>query len=146
MLLPNFYMENQMLNLKKIDHIAIATDNLKKSIKFFKYLGFKCEKIEVLVNRGIKIALINIGHVHLELISPLCDNSEISHFLNKKGPGLHHIAFETTNILSDMRNLQICGLNLISNQTQKGAFNTRVNFIHPKNSEKILVELVEKQF
>ena len=133
-----------MLNIKKIDHIAIVTNNIQKSIIFFANLGLKCKKIETLLNRGIKVAFINIGNIEIELISSIYDNSEISDFLKHKGPGLHHIAFETTNILSDTYNLQNYGIKLVLDKPQKGAANSKINFIHPQSSGKVLIELLEK--
>jgi len=133
-----------MPNIKKIDHIAIATDDLEATLKFYQeVLGLHCSKIEENMERGLKIAFIPIGNINIEILSSLNENSEIANFLAKKGPGLHHIAFESTNIKEDMSLISAQGPRFLSAQPSLGAHNTQVAFIHPKDSQKVLLELVE---
>ena len=132
-----------MPHIKKIDHIAIATKNLSQSLDFFeKSLGIRCEKVEELPSRGIRVAFLPIGDTRIELIEPISENSEISTFLEKRGPGLHHIALESSNIKEDYDHLKEKGINFTS-EISKGAHNSDVAFIHPKSSQGVLIELMQ---
>lgn len=134
-----------MSHIKKIDHIAIATDDLEKSLQFYQdSLGLECISIEEIAERGLKIAFLPIGDLTIELLSPLHEASEISSFLAKKGPGLHHIAFESTNIRMDMAEMSALEIPFTSSRPRPGAHHSQVAFIHPQASNKVLIELVEK--
>jgi methylmalonyl-CoA epimerase len=133
-----------MTSLSKIDHIAIATFSLAETLDFYtNKLGLKLQSTEILENRGIKVAFLQIGEVNIELMEPLNEQSEISSFLNKKGPGIHHIAFATNDIKESCSFLSKHQIKLISQQPTLGAHDTLVNFIHPKSSFGVLIELVE---
>ena len=132
-----------MPQIKKIDHIAIATKNLSQSLDFFeKSLGISCEKIEELPLRGIRVAFLPIGDTRIELIEPIADNSEISSFLEKRGPGIHHIALESLDIKKDYKELEEKGV-IFTSKISKGAHNSDVAFIHPKSSQGVLIELMQ---
>lgn len=129
--------------LKKIDHIAIVTKSLSQSLDFFeKNLGIVCEKIEDLPSRGIRVAFLPIGDTRIELIEPTSNESEVSGFLSKRGPGLHHIAFETSDIENDFTQLSQAGIQFAA-PVSKGAHGADVAFIHPKSSEGVLIELTK---
>lgn len=133
-----------MPNLKKIDHIAIVTKSLSQSLDFFeKKLGIICEKIEDLPDRGIRVAFLPIGDTRFELIEAISPESEVSKFLEKRGPGLHHIAFESEEIERDVNELRACGVQFTSEKISKGAHGADVIFIHPKSSDGVLVELTK---
>lgn len=135
-----------MPKFTKIDHIAIATDDLEKSLSFYQNcLGLECSKIEENVERGLKIAFLPIGDTNIELLCPLNSSSEISAFLAKKGPGLHHIAFESTGITKDMAEIKQKNFQFTTEHATLGAHHSQVAFIHPKASNKVLIELVEKK-
>lgn len=122
-----------------IDHIAIAVNSIEEVREFYeKTLGLSFSHQEVIPSRGLKTAFITIGNTKLELLEPLHEKSEISSFLQKRGPGVHHVAFNTSNI-SHIKT------GLIYEQPQVGAHNTLVNFIHPKSSGGVLMELVQCQ-
>jgi len=132
-----------MTQITCLDHIAIATPNLNKSLDFFETkLGLRCTSIEDLPERGLRVALLPIGDIRIELIEPLHGNSEISSFLAKRGPGIHHLAFETKNIQEDMKELETQGVSFTTKNPSPGAHGSLVSFIHPKNSMGILVELL----
>lgn len=131
--------------VNKIDHIAIATDSISKSLDFFeKQLHLKVERIETLTDRGIRVAFIPIGDTRLELIEPLHEQSEISAFLKKRGPGLHHIALDTQDTASSMAHMQADGCVFTTQAPTTGAHASRVAFVHPKSSNGVLVELTQK--
>ena len=113
--------------MKQLDHIGIVTADLAQSLDFFeKTLGLKCSHVEELVDRGVRVAFLPVGDTHIELIEALHDQSEVSNFLGKRGPGLHHIAFS----------------GIPTNEPLKpGAHGSQVAFIHPKKTGGVLVEL-----
>ena len=135
-----------MSNITGLDHIAIATDNLEESLNFFKKnLGLSCQKIETLEKRGIKVAFLPVGSTKIELIEPLHNKSEISIFLKKRGPGLHHIALNTTDLEANLEQLKNKNVQLVDQNSTSGANNTQIGFVHPKSTKGVLVELVEKK-
>ena len=131
-----------MPNVQKLDHIAIVTDNLEESLQFYEgHLGIKCEHTEDLEDRGIRVAFLPIGDTRIELITPLRDDSEVSGFLNKRGGGIHHLAFSTPDVDADVEQLKTDGVRLTADEAAPGAHNCRVAFIHPKASKGTLIEL-----
>ena len=129
-----------MTHITHLDHIAIATKNLTESLDFFeKKLGLICTHIEDLPERGIRVAMIPLGDTRIELIEAMREDSEISAFLQKRGPGIHHLAFATKNIHDDMKTLQEQEIVLINEKPTQGAHGTEVGFIHPKISDKVFI-------
>ncbi len=132
------------MNAKKIDHIAIVVKSISEIRSFYEdALGLPIEHIEELPERGIKTAFISVGEVKIELIEPLHENSEVSKFIEKKGPGIHHVAFKTSNIVGLEKHLRDHKVALTTEGPRPGAHNTLVNFIHPKSSGGVLYEIVE---
>jgi methylmalonyl-CoA epimerase len=130
--------------MKKIDHIAIATKSLSQSLEFFeKKLGLVCDRIEELHDRGIRVAFLPIGDTRIELIEAMREGSEISSFLEKRGPGLHHIAFESENIQKDFDDLREDGVQFTTETISSGAHDAQVAFVHPKSSQGVLIELTK---
>lgn len=138
-----------MTTISRIDHIAIAVHSIKDASQFYtKGLGLTIAKIEEMPERGIRTAFIKIGESMIELIEPLdnkTQSSEISKFLAQRGAGLHHVAFKTENIGQSSQELKDQGARLIYEEPQKGAHDTRINFVHPKSSNGVLIELVNYQ-
>lgn len=133
-----------MPRIKKIDHIAIATKSLSQSLEFFeKQLGLICEKIETLPARKIRVAFLPIGDTRIELIEAMADDSEVSTFLEKRGPGLHHIAFESGEVAADMDAMKAAGVAFTGAAPSSGAHGAQVAFVHPKSSGGVLIELTE---
>lgn len=130
--------------LSHIDHIAIVVSSINEVRAFYEdALGLKIVNFETISKRGIRTAFIPIGQSMLELIEPLHDQSEVSKFLAKKGPGLHHIAFKTSNIKETEAHLRRCQIKLTYENAQSGAHDSLVNFIHPQSSGGVLLEIVE---
>ncbi|GAB6188278.1 methylmalonyl-CoA epimerase [Marinitoga arctica] len=130
--------------MKKIDHIGIAVNSIENALKLYKgLLGLEITGEEILKDRGLKVAFIEIGDTRIELLQPLNENSEISGFLTKKGEGIHHIAYEVKDTKEMIEKAKDLGLKPLSDEPKLGAHNTKVVFLHPKTTNGVLVELVE---
>ncbi|KLO22708.1 hypothetical protein X275_05525 [Marinitoga sp. 1197] len=130
--------------MKKIDHIGIAVKSIDKALNLYKnLLNLEITGEEILENRGLKVVFIKAGDTRIELLEPLHENSEISGFLNKKGEGIHHIAYEVENASEMIKKSKELGIKPLSDEPKDGAHNTKVVFLHPKTTNGVLVELVE---
>ena len=125
----------------KIDHIAIAVNNVEASAKVYqKALGINEIEFETVESEGVKVAILPMENGRIELIQPIKDDSPIKKFLEKKGPGLHHMALETDNIQGDVERMEGCGVQFLG-KVRPGSAGTKVTFIHPKSLEGVLAEL-----
>lgn len=125
----------------KIDHIAIAVNDVEKSAKIYQEaLGVKEIEYETVETEGVKVAIIHLENGRIELMQPTNDNSPIKKFLEKKGQGLHHMALETDNIEGEVSRMEGCGIQFLGN-IRPGSAGTKVTFIHPKSLEGVLAEL-----
>ncbi|HJM14532.1 MAG TPA: methylmalonyl-CoA epimerase [Candidatus Nitrosopelagicus sp.] len=125
----------------KIDHIAIAVNDVEVSAKVYqKALGIDEIEFETVESEGVKVAILHMENGRIELIQPTKDDSSIKKFLDKKGPGLHHIALETNNIEGEVERMEGCGVQFLGN-IRPGSAGTKVTFIHPKSLDGVLAEL-----
>ena len=125
----------------KIDHIAIAVNDVEASAKVYqKALGIDEIEFETVESEGVKVAIIPMENGRIELIQPTNDDSPIKKFLEKKGPGLHHMALETDNIEGEVERMEGCGVQFLG-KVRPGSAGTKVTFIHPKSLEGVLAEL-----
>ena len=125
----------------KIDHIAIAVNDVEASAKIYqKALGIDEIEFETVESEGVKVAILPMENGRIELIQPTNDESPIKKFLDKKGQGLHHMALETDNIESDVERMEGCGIQFLG-KVRPGSAGTKVTFIHPKSLEGVLAEL-----
>jgi methylmalonyl-CoA/ethylmalonyl-CoA epimerase len=132
-----------MLRIKKIDHVAICVKDVDEAIaKYKQVLGLEPEVREVVASQKTEAVLLPIGETSLELISPR-GNEGLEKFLEKKGPGLHHIAVEVEGIEEALATLKALGIPLVDETPRKGARGHKVAFLHPKATGGVLVELVE---
>ena len=132
-----------MLRIKKIDHVAICVKDIGESIaKYKETLGVEPTVREVVASQQTEAVLLPIGETSLELISPR-GNAGLEKFLEKKGPGLHHIAVEVEGIEEALTTLKALGIPLVDETPRKGARGHKVAFLHPKATGGVLVELVE---
>ena len=129
--------------LKKIDHIGIAVTRLSDSIPVFEKMGLKLEGTEEVADQKVKTAFFNIGGVHIELLEPTSPDSPIAGFLEKKGQGIHHIAFESDQIEAEMEHMKTEGLEFIDRQPRDGPHQTRIAFLHPKSTARVLTEICQ---
>jgi methylmalonyl-CoA/ethylmalonyl-CoA epimerase len=129
--------------MKKIEHLGIAVKKLSVSIPVFeKILNTNCYKTESVDSEQVNTAFFSLGENKIELLEPTSEASVISKFIEKKGEGLHHIAFEVDNIEADMDRLKNEGFTLLNEEAKPGADNKLVCFLHPKETNGVLIELV----
>jgi len=125
----------------KIDHIAIAVNDVEESAKVYQEaLGVNSVEYETVESEGVKVAIIHLENGRIELMQPTNDSSPIKKFLDKKGPGLHHMALETDNIDGEVSRMENCGIQFLG-KIRPGSAGTKVTFIHPKSLNGVLAEL-----
>ena len=125
----------------KIDHIAIAVNDVEASAKVYqKALGIDEIEFETVESEGVKVAIIPMENGRIELMQPTKDDSPIKKFLDKKGPGLHHMALETDDIDGEVERMEGCGVQFLG-KVRPGSAGTKVTFIHPKSLQGVLAEL-----
>ena len=125
----------------KIDHIAIAVNDVEKAAKEYKdALGVASVEYETVASEGVKVAIIHLDNGRIELMEPTNESSPIKKFLDKKGEGLHHMALETTNIEQEVERMEGCGIQFLG-KIRPGSAGTKVTFIHPKSLHGVLAEL-----
>jgi methylmalonyl-CoA/ethylmalonyl-CoA epimerase len=128
-----------------VDHIAIAVENLEDAVKLYeKVLGIKPEQITPFDPQKVKVAIFKVGETKIELISPLSPESAVTKFLQKRGEGLHHIAFKVDKIEEALNTLKREGIRLVDEQPRLGVEGAKVAFLHPKSLKNVLIELCQK--
>ena len=132
--------------LNKIEHLGIAVNSIDASAKIYEtLLGSSCYKIEDVESEGVKTAFFQVGESKIELLEATNENSPIAKFIAKKGEGIHHIAFDVTDIHSSMKELSEKGFQLLNEVPKNGADNKLVAFLHPKSANGVLVELCQEK-
>jgi methylmalonyl-CoA/ethylmalonyl-CoA epimerase len=128
----------------KIDHIGIATNGIDDAARFYlESLGLQIEHVEEVASQKVRVAMLPLGESRVELLEPTSDDSPISRFLAKRGPGIHHLAIRVEDIRSSLAELKEKGARLIDEQPRPGAGGCLVAFIHPSSTGGVLLELVE---
>ena len=131
--------------MKKVDHIGIAVTNLEESIAYYtNVLGLSLLKVEEVETQQVKVAFIDAGNVKIELLEPMSEASAVHGFIEKRGQGIHHIAFGVASIAARMEELREKGVRLLSETPLPGAGGAQVAFLHPKDSFGVLYELCDK--
>ncbi len=131
--------------MNNVDHIGIAVSNIEESIAYYtNVLGLKLLKIEEVETQQVKVAFIDAGNVKIELLEPMSEKSAVHGFIEKRGQGIHHVAFGVTNIDERMKQLREQGVRLLSEGPLPGAGGAQVAFLHPKDSFGVLYELCDK--
>lgn len=130
----------------KIDHIGIATERLEEATAVWgKALGLKLDSTEEVASQGVRVAMFTLGESHIELLEPLASNSPVGKFLQKRGPGIHHIAVRVEDIRTALADLKAKGLRVIDEVPRAGARGCLVAFVHPEATNGVLLELVQHQ-
>jgi len=129
----------------KIEHLGIAVSELSVSIPLFEQLlNTPCYKTEVVESEGVSTAFFQVGESKIELLEATKDSSPIAKFIDKKGQGIHHIAFDVDNIEAEMKRLSALGFELLNETPKRGADNKLVCFLHPKTTNGVLIELCQE--
>ena len=129
-----------------LDHIGIAVDDLDAAIDLYREkLGFEVEAIEDVPGFGVKVAFLPLGEGSVELVQPVTGDSAMARFLEKKGPGFHHLCLRVEDIRAELARLEAAGGQLVDREPREGAHGTLVAFLHPKSTGGVLIELAEKK-
>lgn len=132
--------------IKGIIHIGIAVSNLEESLKIFKKIfNFENFNVEVVETQKVKIASFQVGNVLIELTEPTAEDSPIKKFIQNKGEGIHHIAFEVDDLNNELNRLNENNVILVNQNPLEGAHNMLISFIHPKSTNGVLIELCQKK-
>ncbi|HXW02378.1 MAG TPA: methylmalonyl-CoA epimerase [Candidatus Nitrosotenuis sp.] len=125
----------------KIDHIAIAVNNVEEAAKKYQQvLGVDKVIFETVESEGVKLAILKLENARIELMEPTRDDSPIKKFLDKKGEGLHHMALATNDIEAEYKRMEGCGIQFLG-KIRDGSEGTKITFIHPKSLSGVLAEL-----
>ncbi len=130
----------------KIDHIGIAVRNLDEATEPYRLLGLnQIGEDEVIISQNVKVRALRVGESWLELLEPTSAESPVAKFLEKRGEGLHHVAFRVKNLAAEIERLLKENAQFISTEPRAGRAGTKVVFLHPKWAKGVLVELVEHE-
>ena len=132
------------MELTHIEHIGIAVKNIEEQLPYYEgILGLKCYNIETVEDQKVKTAFFMIGQTKIELLEPTSEESTVAKFIEKRGEGIHHIAFATKNLGESLREIEAKGVRLIDTQPRAGAEGLNIAFLHPKSTGSVLTELCE---
>jgi methylmalonyl-CoA/ethylmalonyl-CoA epimerase len=129
--------------LKKIDHIGVAVQSLDEALVFYKAMGIEPSHIEEVPSQKVKTAFLTVGDVFVELLEATEETSPIAKFIEKRGPGMHHLAYEVSDIHAALEALKTAGIRLIDEKPVDGAHDMLVAFVHPKSVNGVLTELCQ---
>jgi methylmalonyl-CoA/ethylmalonyl-CoA epimerase len=128
----------------RIDHIGVAVEDLDEAISLYRdRLGMRLQHRETVDELGVEAVLLGIGDGHVELLTPAAPDSSVGRFLDRRGPGMHHVAYQTDDIDSALESVRASGLQLIDERPRTGILRSRVAFVHPNSTGGVLMELVE---
>jgi len=134
-----------MIKPTHIEHIGIAVSNLQEAIRYYEnVLGLECYAIEEVADQKVRTAFFKIGDTKIELLESTDPEGPIGKFIEKKGPGIHHIAFAVENVDNALQEAESKGVQLIDKKGRKGAENLNIGFLHPKSTFGVLTELCSK--
>jgi methylmalonyl-CoA/ethylmalonyl-CoA epimerase len=128
----------------RIDHVGVAVEDLGEAVALYsERFAMPVQHRETVEEQGVEAVLIGVGENHVELLRPLGPETAVGRFLERNGPGLHHVAYGTEDIDSALETVRAAGLRLIDERPRTGIRNSRVAFVHPKSTGGVLTELVE---
>ncbi|MEA2361189.1 MAG: methylmalonyl-CoA/ethylmalonyl-CoA epimerase [Thermoleophilaceae bacterium] len=128
----------------RIDHIGVAVDDLDEAVSLYsERLGMPVQHRETVEQQGVEAVLLGVGESHVELLRPLSPDTAVGRFLERNGPGMHHVAYGIDDIDSALEQARAAGLALIDDRPRTGIRGSRVAFVHPKSMGGVLTELVE---
>jgi len=129
----------------KIRHLGIAVDSIKERLPVWESFGLKLHHTEKVDSEGVTTAHLKVGGYEIELLEPMGEDTPVGKFIDKKGPGIHHLALEVDNIEESLAEAKKNGLEPIGEAPRQGAENTLVAFFHPKDTGGVLLEIVQNK-
>ena len=130
--------------ITRVNHIGIAVKSLDKQLGFYRdILKLEYGGIEEVQDQNVRVAIFKVGEVCIELLEPTSDESPIAKFLEKRGEGMHHIAYETDNLENEIDEMKKASVKMIDNKPRLGAHSTNIAFLHPRSSGKVLTEICQ---
>jgi len=134
------------MNISHIEHIGIAVNSLDEAIPFYEeMLGMKCYAVEEVKDQKVKTAFFMVGQTKIELLESTDPEGPIGRFIEKKGPGMHHLAFAVDDVNKSLSELEEKGVRLIDKASRKGAEGLNIGFLHPKSTMGVLTEICGKE-
>jgi methylmalonyl-CoA/ethylmalonyl-CoA epimerase len=128
----------------KVDHIGIATRQIDEALGLWRdALGLQVDSTEEVTEQGVRVTMLSIGESHIELLEPLSQDSPVGKFLEKRGPGIHHLAVRVKDIRASLARLKEKGTRLIDESPRTGAGGCLVAFVHPSAANGVLLELIQ---
>jgi methylmalonyl-CoA/ethylmalonyl-CoA epimerase len=132
------------MDITHIEHLGIAVKSIANSLPYYEnVLGLKCYNIEEVADQKVRTAFFKVGQTKIELLEPTSDESTIAKFIEKKGEGVHHIAFAVPDVAAALSEVEAKGVQLIDKAPRKGAENLDIAFLHPKSTASVLTELCQ---
>ena len=130
------------MDISHIEHLGIAVKSIENQLPYYEnVLGLKCYNVEVIEDQKVKTAFFKVGQTKIELLEPIGKESTIAKFIEKKGEGIHHIAFAVPSVQTALDEAVSKGIQLIDNKPRKGAEGLHIAFLHPKSTSSVLTEL-----
>lgn len=130
----------------KINHLGIAVKSLTDSLNFYRdTLGLSVSCTEIVADQGVEVAMLPLGESRIELLQAINPDSPVARFIEKRGPGIHHICIEVDDIVAKLAEMKAKGAQLIDETPKKGAGGHLIAFVHPKSTAGVLIELVQKE-
>ena len=129
--------------INSVDHIGIAVRSIAEARVFYEAMGLEVAEIEEVASEGVRVAMIPCGASRIELLEPMSSDSPIAGFLEKRGPGIHHLCLRTDDVKGDDSKLREAGIQVLRDEPSPGAEGATVQFVHPRSSGGVLVELSE---
>jgi methylmalonyl-CoA/ethylmalonyl-CoA epimerase len=127
-----------------VDHVGIAVESIEEAKGFYQALGLKITEIEEVPQEGVRVAMIPCGELRIELLEATTEESPIARFLERRGPGLHHLCLASTDLAADDGALREAGYRLLRDEPTRGAGGCWVQFVHPASAGGVLVELSQR--
>jgi len=131
--------------IKKVSHLGIAVKNLDEAIDFYQKMGFELEKVEEVPSQKVRVAFFPVGDVRIELLEATSDDSPIAKYIEKRGQGIHHLAFATDNIEKELEEIAEKDIRVIDKTPRPGAHGAKIAFLHPKSTYGVLIEVCKEK-
>jgi len=132
------------LVFSRIDHVGIAVEDLEPALEVYRGpFELPVAHREIVTEQGVEAVLLDVGENHVELLAPLSADTPVGRFLARQGPGLHHVAYQVTDIEAALASLARAGMQLIDKEPRRGIRGSRVAFLHPRSSTGVLTEIVQ---